>query len=56
MNLTWLLRTEASPPYPDEQCDNGVDDDQDELADCADPDCEGLPCGSGQTCDAGTCQ
>jgi cysteine-rich repeat protein len=53
---TWLLRTEASPPYPDEQCDNGADDDQDELVDCADPDCEGLPCGGGQTCDAGTCQ
>ncbi len=35
------------------QCENGEDDDLDELIDCADPDCNGLPCGAGCRCIAG---
>ena len=31
-------------------CDNGTDDDTDTLVDCADPDCNSLPCGPGCTC------
>jgi hypothetical protein len=42
--------------HPDEQCGSGADDDGDGLTDCADPDCTGMPCGSGLTCSAGMCQ
>jgi hypothetical protein len=35
---TWEYRWDSSAP--DEHCTNGVDDDGDGLADCADPDCE----------------
>ena len=31
-------------------CDNNQDDDTDTLSDCADPDCNSLPCGAGCTC------
>jgi len=31
-------------------CDNNTDDDTDTLTDCADPDCNSLPCGAGCTC------
>ncbi len=34
-------------PAPTETCDDGVDNDDDGLADCADPDCAGAVCGSG---------
>jgi len=53
---TWRLRTESTPAWPDEQCDNATDDDGDLLVDCADPDCDGLPCGVGQRCVSGSCQ
>ncbi len=45
----------------DENCTDGVDNDGDGLADCADPDCaatpcdDGLFCTSGDTCLAGVC-
>ena len=32
-----------SSDWPDEICDNGVDDDGDGAVDCADPDCAGIP-------------
>lgn len=44
-----------------ENCSNGIDDDGDTLADCADPDCNGTPCDDGlyctvsDTCQAGAC-
>lgn len=31
-------------------CDNGTDDDSDTFVDCADSDCNSLPCGTGCTC------
>jgi hypothetical protein len=34
-------------------CDNNLDDDSDGLVDCADPDCNSLPCGAGCTCIGG---
>ncbi|QSQ21413.1 hypothetical protein JY651_40535 [Pyxidicoccus parkwayensis] len=41
---------------PTEACDNGVDDDGDDLRDCADPDCNGLRCQpGGLTCSSGVC-
>ncbi|MFP2913414.1 hypothetical protein ACLESD_52155, partial [Pyxidicoccus sp. 3LFB2] len=41
---------------PVEACDNGVDDDGDDLRDCADPDCDGVSCQpGGLTCAAGVC-
>lgn len=50
---TWVYRPLSG--WPDELCDNTTDDDQDGLADCADPDCNGQACGSG-FCVAGLCQ
>ena len=44
----------ACTPISEAQCGNGLDDDQDGLTDCADPDCAGQPCGpapSTFTCD-----
>ena len=41
---------------PVEACDNGVDDDGDDLRDCADPDCDGQSCQpGGLTCGGGVC-
>jgi hypothetical protein len=41
---------------PTEACDNGVDDDGDDLRDCADPDCDGDTCQpGGLTCVGGVC-
>ncbi|MBZ4417596.1 kelch repeat-containing protein [Myxococcus sp. RHSTA-1-4] len=41
---------------PVEACDNGVDDDGDDLRDCADPDCDGESCQpGGLTCGGGVC-
>lgn len=41
---------------PTEVCDNGADDDGDDLRDCADPDCNGLACQpGGLTCSGGVC-
>lgn len=37
----------------DETCDDGLDDDLDGLADCADPDCEGASDGGGVSCEPG---
>ena len=42
-------------PWPDEACDNGLDDDGDDEIDCHDPDCEGRPCPGG-LCLGGSCQ
>lgn len=50
---TWEYR--VSSAWPDEQCDNGVDDDSDGAVDCADPDCDGQLCATG-TCAGGVCQ
>ncbi len=50
----YLLRYTSA--WPDEQCDNGVDDDGDTAVDCADPDCEGKPCTAGGICEGGVCQ
>jgi len=50
---TWLYRWQSA--WPDEVCTNSTDDDSDGLVDCADPDCEGLPCSVG-TCTGGVCQ
>ena len=39
-----------------EDCTDGVDNDGDGLADCADPDCNGTPCDDGDACTTGdTC-
>ena len=44
------------PPPPAEVCDNGVDDDGDGNADCADSDCAGDPaCAGGGNCGNGVC-
>ncbi|MFH2008989.1 MAG: kelch repeat-containing protein, partial [bacterium] len=51
MDLFWLTSM-----WPDEVCGSAGDEDQDGVADCADPDCDGLPCGVGQTCQSGICQ
>ncbi len=37
-------------------CGDGLDDDLDALADCADPDCAAHACGDGGMCSAGTCR
>lgn len=58
-----LELTLPSPPtrdtgdVPTEVCSNGLDDDADGLADCADEDCEALPCATmgGLTCGGGSC-
>jgi len=41
--------------WPEEVCHGGVDEDGDELIDCADPDCDGDPCGAASVCTAGEC-
>ncbi|MBA7495916.1 hypothetical protein ES702_06512 [subsurface metagenome] len=42
--------------YPTEICDNGIDDDSDDLIDCADAsDCEGVKCDLCTVCSGGTC-
>ena len=42
---------------PDEDCMNGIDDDEDQRADCSDADCDGHYCGNGGLqCVDGTCQ
>jgi hypothetical protein len=48
-------REDAPPPPPAETCTNGVDDDGDTLADCADPECDGRTCSGGRTCRSGAC-
>ncbi len=49
----------SAPPdagMPTEACDNGADDDGDDLRDCADPDCDGRGCQpGGLTCSSGVC-
>lgn len=48
-------------PSSETGCGNGVDDDEDGLIDCADPDCEtrtcsdGEPCTQNERCQAGSC-
>ncbi len=37
-------------------CGNGIDEDGDQLTDCADDDCAGMSCGDGKTCQSGSCQ
>lgn len=52
---TWELLFRST--LGDEVCDGGVDDDNDALADCADPDCDDSACGTGnRTCRGGTCE
>ena len=55
LSLTLLASCESSPTDsdkpPPEICDNLEDDDLDELADCADPDCAAL---CGEVCTNGT--
>jgi hypothetical protein len=51
---TWESYLDSA--WPDEICDNGLDDDSDSVIDCADPDCDGLSCGGGLTCTGGVCQ
>ena len=52
---TWEYR--LSGPWPDELCATSGDEDHDGLADCADPDCEAMPCGAnGAVCVDETCQ
>jgi cysteine-rich repeat protein len=52
-NGTWEYRYRGD--WPDEVCTEGVDEDGDGLTDCADPDCDELPCAGG-FCTSGTCQ
>jgi Putative metal-binding motif len=40
---------------PETACDNGLDDDHDDLVDCLDPDCNGRTCASGTQCTNRTC-
>jgi hypothetical protein len=37
-------------------CNDGIDNDGDGLTDCADGDCDGLPCAPGKTCRQRSCQ
>jgi hypothetical protein len=53
LNETWTYWYQSS--WPDEICNNGTDDDDDTLADCADPDCDGQVCVGGGTCTGGLC-
>ncbi len=50
---TWELQWSSA--LPDEECGNGMDDDDDGVADCADPDCANKSCGMGQACIAEAC-
>ena len=53
--------SDAGPPdagffcFPAEMCDDGMDNDQDNLTDCADPDCNTRMCFSGAVCTNGVC-
>jgi hypothetical protein len=49
---TFDLRITCSEAYWGEICDNGLDDDGDQLVDCADPECHGAPgCTTESLCD-----
>lgn len=51
---TWELRYVSDTP--DELCRGDVDEDEDGLVDCADPDCDGRACGPrGELCGSGAC-
>jgi len=39
--------TESPPPLPEDECDNNIDDDNDGLTDCDDPDCANDPACAG---------
>ncbi|RMG19718.1 MAG: hypothetical protein D6729_04585 [Deltaproteobacteria bacterium] len=41
------------PHLTEKACEDGMDDDGDELVDCADPDCEGQPLSNGALCQNG---
>ena len=43
LNDTWMFRVDSG--WPDEICDDSVDNDLDGATDCEDPDCVGPPCG-----------
>ncbi|MFH2005055.1 MAG: DUF4215 domain-containing protein [bacterium] len=60
-NRGWRITSEVwifqyTSGWPDEVCDNGVDDDGDGAIDCADPDCTHGRCGDSMRCQAGACQ
>jgi len=44
------LMLSASPDHAQEICNNGIDDDDDGLSDCKDPNCSDQPICKGQTC------
>lgn len=48
------LALDPTVGVPDEVCDNGADDDNDGLTDCADPDCNGFV-GAPTSCGTGAC-
>lgn len=52
-NQTWAYRWQSA--WPEEICDNGLDDDGDGFMNCADADCENQFCATGR-CLNGTCQ
>jgi hypothetical protein len=53
LDLVWRYRWDSD--WPDEQCGNGLDDDDDCATDCADTDCASLRCEGGR-CAAGACR
>jgi hypothetical protein len=56
LQLTLEAMEGATLPPLRELCDNGLDDDGDGNADCADPDCDSRKCQSGgMTCQSGRC-